>query len=157
MEQTTEVDLMRLDTLIEEEYNNNPEALVMVLQAVSAEYNYVPQEALKYVAEKLDVPLSKVYSVATFYKAFHLEPRGRHIISQCVGTACHVRGAMRIKGKMEQSLSIKEGQNTPDMRYTFETVRCIGCCSLGPVVKIDEDVYSNVEQDQVGAILGKYE
>ena len=71
----------------------------MVLQAVNAEYNYVPQEALYYVAEKLNVPLSKVYSVATFYKAFHLEPRGRHIVSQCVGTACHVRGAMESRGK----------------------------------------------------------
>lgn len=157
MEPTNGVDLMKLDTLIEKEFNNNPEALVMVLQAVNAEYNYVPQEALYYVAEKLNVPLSKVYSVATFYKAFHLEPRGRHIVSQCVGTACHVRGAMRIKGKMEQSLSIKEGQNTDDMRYTFETVRCIGCCSLGPVLKVDDDVYSNVEQDQVETILEKYE
>ena len=157
MVQTNEVDLMKIDALIEEEYGNNPEALVMVLQAINAQYHYVPEAALRYVGEKLGVPLSKVYAVATFYKAFHLEPRGRHIISQCVGTACHVRGATRIKRKVEQSLTIQEGQNTPDMRYTFETVRCIGCCSLGPVIKIDEDVYSNVEQDQVGAILEKYE
>jgi NADH:ubiquinone oxidoreductase subunit E len=151
------VDLMKLDTLIEEKYDNNPEALVMVLQEVNAEYNFLPQEALRYVAEKLDVPLSKVYGVATFYKAFHLEPRGRHIVSQCLGTACHVRGAMRIKGQVEKSLSIREGENTEDMRYSFETVRCIGCCSLGPVIKIDDDVYSNVEQDQVGKILEKYQ
>ncbi|MBW1739845.1 MAG: NADH-quinone oxidoreductase subunit NuoE [Deltaproteobacteria bacterium] len=157
MEQANDVDLMNLDTLIEKKFDNNPEALVMVLQEVNAEYNYVPQGALQYVAEKLDIPLSKVYSVATFYKAFHLEPRGRHIISQCVGTACHVRGAMRIKGKLEKSLSIKEGENTKDMKYTFETVRCIGCCSLGPVIKIDDDVYSNVEQDQVDKILEKYQ
>lgn len=156
MEQTVNVDLMKLDTLIEEKFDNNPEALVMVLQEVNTEYNYVPEEALRYVAEKLDVPLSKVYGVATFYKAFHLQPRGRHIISQCVGTACHVRGAMRIKGKIESRLSIKEGENTEDMRYSFETVRCIGCCSLGPVVKIDDDVYSNVEQDQVERFLEKY-
>ncbi len=157
MEQTVDVDLMKLDTLIEEKFDNNPEALVMVLQEVNTEYNYVPEAALRYVAEKLDVPLSKVYGVATFYKAFHLQPRGRHIISQCVGTACHVRGAMRIKGKIESRLAIKEGQNTEDMRYTFETVRCIGCCSLGPVVKIDDDVYSNVEQDQVERFLEKYQ
>jgi NADH:ubiquinone oxidoreductase subunit E len=148
---------MKLDTLIEEKYDSNPEALVMVLQEVNAEYNFLPQEALRYVAEKLDVPLSKVYGVATFYKAFHLEPRGRHIVSQCLGTACHVRGAMRIKGQVEKSLSIREGENTEDMRYSFETVRCIGCCSLGPVIKIDDDVYSNVEQDQVGKILEKYQ
>ena len=157
MIQTNEVDLMEIDTLIEEEYGNNPEALVMVLQAINARYNYVPEPALRYVAEKLSVPLSRVYAVATFYKAFHLDPRGRHIISQCVGTACHVRGATKVKRKVEQSLAIQEGQNTPDMRYTFETVRCIGCCSLGPVIKIDDDVYSNVEQDQVGTILEKYE
>jgi NADH:ubiquinone oxidoreductase subunit E len=157
MEQANDLDLMRLDTLIEEKYGNNPEALVMILQEVNAEHNYVPREALSYVAEKLDVPLSKVYGIATFYKAFHLEPRGRHIVSQCVGTACHVRGAMRIKGQIEKSLSIGEGENTEDMRYTFESVRCIGCCSLGPVVKVDEDVYSNVEQDQVDKILEKYQ
>jgi NADH:ubiquinone oxidoreductase subunit E len=157
MGQASDVDLMKLDTLIEEKYDSNPESLVMVLQEVNAEYNYVPEEALRYVAEKLDVPLSKVYGVATFYKAFHLEPRGRHIVSQCLGTACHVRGAMRIKGQVEKSLSIREGENTDDMRYTFETVRCIGCCSLGPVIKIDDDVYSNVEQDQVGKILEKYQ
>jgi NADH:ubiquinone oxidoreductase subunit E len=157
MDQASDVDLMKLDTLIEEKYDNNPEALVMVLQEVNAEYNFLPQEALRYVAEKLDVPLSKVYGVATFYKAFHLEPRGRHIVSQCLGTACHVRGAMRIKGQVEKSLSIREGENTEDMRYSFETVRCIGCCSLGPVIKIDDDVYSNVEQDQVGKILEKYQ
>ena len=157
MEQGHELDLMKLDTLIEEKYGNNPEALVMVLQDINAEYNYIPPAALHYVAEKFDIPLSKVYSVATFYKAFHLEPRGRHIVSQCVGTACHVRGAMKIKGKVEKSLSIKEGENTEDMRYTFETVRCIGCCSLGPVLKVDEEVYSNVEQNQVEAILQKFE
>jgi NADH:ubiquinone oxidoreductase subunit E len=157
MDQASDVDLMKLDTLIEEKYDSNPEALVMVLQEVNAEYNFLPQEALRYVAEKLDVPLSKVYGVATFYKAFHLEPRGRHIVSQCLGTACHVRGAMRIKGQVEKSLSIREGENTEDMRYSFETVRCIGCCSLGPVIKIDDDVYSNVEQDQVGKILEKYQ
>lgn len=157
MEHSTEVDLIKLDALIEQKYDNNPEALVMVLQAVNAEYNHVPEAALRYVAEKLALPLSKVYSVATFYKAFHLEPRGRHVISQCIGTACHVRGAMRVKGRVETTLSIKEGENTPDMKYTFETVRCIGCCSLGPVVKVDEDVYSNVEQGQVEAILEKYD
>lgn len=157
MEQTIDVDLMKLDTLIEEKFDNNQEALVMILQEVNAEYNYVPPEALRYVAEKMDIPLSKIYSIATFYKAFHLEPRGRHIISQCVGTACHVRGATRIKGKVEKSLSVKAGENTKDMRYTFETVRCIGCCSLGPVIKIDDDVYSNVEQDQVDKMLEKYQ
>jgi len=157
MEQAHDVDLMRLDTLIEEKFDNNPEALIMVLQEVSAEYNYVPQEALRYVAEKLDIPLSTVYSIATFYKAFHLEPRGKHIISQCLGTACHVRGAVRIKDKIEGLLSIKAGETTEDMRYTFESVRCLGCCSLGPVVKVDEDVYSNVEKDQVDKILEEYQ
>ncbi len=157
MKQTVDVDLMKLDTVIGEKYNNNPEALVMVLQEVNSEYNYLPEDALRYVAEKMDIPLSKVYSVATFYTAFHLEPRGRHIISQCLGTACHVRGAVKVKSGVEHLLSIKAGENTEDMRYTFETVRCLGCCGLGPVVRVDEDVYSNVDREQVGKILGKYE
>jgi NADH:ubiquinone oxidoreductase subunit E len=157
MEQSRNVDLMKLDTLIEEKFGNNPEALVMVLQEVNDEYNHLPQDALFYVAEKLDIPLSKVYGVATFYKAFHLEPRGRHIISQCLGTACHVRGAVKVKDSVENALSIKAGENTKDMKYTFETVRCLGCCGLGPVVKVDEDVYSNVEKDQVENILERYQ
>jgi NADH:ubiquinone oxidoreductase subunit E len=157
MEQTVDLDLMKLDTLIEEKYNNNPEALVMVLQEVSAEYNYLPEEALRYVAEKMDIPLSKVYSVATFYTAFHLEPRGRHIISQCVGTACHVRGAVKVKDKISSLLSIKAGETTEDMKYTLDSVRCLGCCGLGPVVKVDEDVYSNVDREQVERILEGYQ
>jgi NADH-quinone oxidoreductase subunit E len=157
MQQEHDVDLMKLDTLIEENFDNNPEALVMILQEVSAEFNYLPEEALRYVAAKLDIPLSQVYSVATFYTAFHLEPRGRHIISQCLGTACHVRGAVRIKDRIASLLSIKAGETTGDMKYTFESVRCLGCCGLGPVVKVDEDVYSNVETDQVGKILQEYQ
>ena len=157
MEQNEHIDLVKVDALIEEKYNNNPDALVMILQDVSDEYNYLPIDALRYVAEKLDLPMSKVYGVATFYKAFHLEPRGRHIISQCLGTACHVRGARKIQDKVENLLSIKAGENTEDMRYTFESVRCLGCCGLGPVVKVDEDVYSNVEQDHVAGILERYE
>ena len=157
MEENHNVDLMKLDTLIEEKFQNNPESLVMVLQEENDEYNVLPQDALYYVAEKLDGPLSTVYGVATFYKAFHLQPRGRHIVSQCLGTACHVRGAVKIKDRVQNVLSIKAGENTKDMKYTFETVRCLGCCGLGPVVKVDEDVYSNVEKDQVETILGNYE
>ena len=157
MEPDHDVDLMKLDTLIEEKYHSNPEALVMVLQDVSAEHNYLPEEALRYVAEKFDIPLSKVYSVATFYTAFHLEPRGRHIVSQCLGTACHVRGAVRIKDKISNLLAVKAGETTEDMRYTFESVRCLGCCGLGPVMKVDEDVYSNVETSQIEGILEEYQ
>jgi NADH:ubiquinone oxidoreductase subunit E len=157
MEPDHDVDLMQLDTLIEEKHQNNPESLVMILQDVSAEYNYLPQDALRYVAEKLEIPLSKVYSVATFYTAFHLEPRGRHIVSQCLGTACHVRGAVKIKDRISNLLTVKAGETTEDMRYTFESVRCLGCCGLAPVVKVDEDVYSNVETDQVQEILEEYQ
>jgi NADH:ubiquinone oxidoreductase subunit E len=157
MEPDNGVDLMKLDTLIEQKHQNNPESLVMILQDVSAEYNYLPQDALRYVAEKLDIPLSKVYSVATFYTAFHLEPRGRHIVSQCLGTACHVRGAVKIKDRLSNLLTVKAGETTEDMRYTFESVRCLGCCGLAPVVKVDEDVYSNVETGQLQEILEEYQ
>lgn len=157
MEPDNDIDLMKVDALIEERHQNNPEALVMILQDVSAEYNYLPQDALRYVAEKLDIPLSKVYSVATFYTAFHLEPRGRHIVSQCLGTACHVRGAVKIKDRISNLLTVKAGETTEDMKYTFESVRCLGCCGLGPVVKVDEDVYSNVETDQLQGILEEYQ
>jgi len=157
MKNAIDVNLAEIDNLIEGKYRNNKEALVMILQDITGLYNYIPPQVLPHVARKLGVPPSKVFSVATFYRAFHLEPRGKHIISQCLGTACHVRGAIRIKDKIGSLLSINAGETTEDMRYTFESVRCLGCCSLGPVVKVDEDVYSNVEKDQVDKILEEYQ
>jgi NADH:ubiquinone oxidoreductase subunit E len=152
-----EIDYMELDRIIEEDFGNDKENLIMIIQAIQRRYNYLPKPALTYLATSIGVPLSQIYGVATFYSSFSLEPRGRNIVSICLGTACHVRGGERVKERIEESLHISDGQTTEDMRFTFETVRCIGCCSLGPVVKINEDTHGNISSDQVVNILETYE
>lgn len=152
-----EIDYLELDRIIDEEYENDAENLIMMLQAIQNHYNYLPQAALSYLAAKIGVPSSKIYGVATFYSTFSLEPRGRHIISLCLGTACHVRGGERIRERITANLNINDGQTTDDKRYTLESVRCIGCCSLGPVVKVDDDMHGRLAPDQIDKILDQYE
>ncbi len=152
-----EIDFLELDRIIDEEYDKDPENLIMILQAIQNHYNYLPQPALSYLSVKIKVPYSKIYGVATFYSTFSLEPRGRHIISVCLGTACHVRGGERIRERVSSDLGIGDGETTEDNRFTLESVRCIGCCSLGPVVKIDEDMHGRLASDKVGKILEQYE
>jgi len=131
-------------------------AVVQILLDINAQYNYLPPDALKYVSEKLDVPLSKVYQVASFYTAFSLEPRGKHIVKVCMGTACHAKGAPRVLDEIERRLEIKNGETTPDMRYSLETVNCLGCCALGPVVTIG-DTYYHAEPSDVVPLFDKFE
>lgn len=152
-----EIDYLELDQIIEQEFNEDKENLIMILQAIQRHYNYLPKPALAYVSEKLSIPYSRIYEVSTFYSTFSLEPRGRNIVSICTGTACHVRGAERIKEQIESSLHIKDGGTTEDKRYTLESVRCIGCCSLGPVVKINEDMHGRIATDEVENVLNQYE
>jgi NADH:ubiquinone oxidoreductase subunit E len=148
---------MALDKIIEEDFYNNKENLIMIIQAIQRRYNYLPEPSLKYIAAKMGVPLSRIFGIATFYSTFSLEPRGRNIISICLGTACHVRGGERVRERIEGSLNIKDGETTDEQRFTLETVRCIGCCSLGPVVKINEDVHGHISSDQVEKIMDRYE
>ncbi len=156
-DQADEVDFVELDTMIDKEFSTDKENLIMILQAIQRHYNYLPKPALTYLSAKIGVPYSKIYEVATFYSTFSLEPRGRNIISICLGTACHVRGAERIRERLHDSLNIADGQTTEDGRYTLESVRCIGCCSLGPVLKINEDTHGRIASDEVEKVLGQYE
>ncbi len=152
-----EIDYLELDQMIEKEYAGDKENLIMILQAIQRRYNYLPRPTLLYVSEKLNIPYSRIYEVSTFYSTFSLEPRGRNIISICTGTACHVRGAERVKEQIESNLDIKDGGTTEDKRYTLESVRCIGCCSLGPVIKINEDMHGRIATDEIDKVLNKYE
>ena len=154
---TDDIDYMELDRTIEEDFENDQENLIMILQAIQKQYNYLPQPALSYLSTKIDVPMSKIYGVATFYSTFSLEPRGRNIISICRGTACHVRGAARVLERIQENLCICDGETTEDRRFTLESVRCIGCCSLGPVVKINEDMHARIAPDKIDKILKQYE
>jgi NADH-quinone oxidoreductase subunit E len=130
--------------------------LVAILQDIQAEHNYLPREALEEVSKGLCVPLSQVYSVATFFKALSLKPRGRHLINVCLGTACHVRGAVRVLEAMERELAISSGNTTKDLRFTLETVNCVGACALGPVVIVDGEYHGQMKAEKAKGVLADY-
>jgi NADH-quinone oxidoreductase subunit E len=140
-----------------QKYDGDKGQLVSMLQDIQTEYHYLPKDALDEVVTLLGVPASQVYSVATFFKAFSLTPRGRHLIKVCLGTACHVRGAAKVVEKIELDLGVKRTETTPDQRYTLETVNCVGCCALGPMVMIDEKYHGQISSDKVSPLLAKYE
>ena len=119
--------------------------LIHAFQSIQKEYNYLPEDVLNALSKKLDIPLSEVYSTASFYKHFYFKPRGRNVVCVCVGTACHVRGAGKVLEKIEESFGIKEGETTPDMSLTLETVGCVGCCGLAPDLHFGE-VVGDLEQ-----------
>lgn len=137
-------------------YQRDEGMLVSILQDIQAEYNYLPEEVLVEVSQSLGTPLSQVYSVATFFKAFSLEPRGRNLINVCLGTACHVRGAVKVLEAIERELDIKAGGTTKDLKFTLERVNCVGCCALGPVVIIDGEYYGQMKTDRVKVLLENY-
>jgi NADH-quinone oxidoreductase subunit E len=142
--------------LVLERYQRDRGMLVSILQDIQAEYNYLPKETLIEVSQGLDIPLTQVYSVASFFKAFSLKPRGRHLINVCLGTACHVRGAVRILEEIERRLGIKAGETTKDLKYTLETVNCVGACALGPIVIIDGRYSGQMKTDKVKNLLESY-
>jgi NADH-quinone oxidoreductase subunit E len=137
-------------------WKNDKSNLISILLDIQDEYNYLPQESLLMVSEQLNVPLINVYSVATFYKVFSLEPRGKHLINVCVGTACHVRGGRRLVERLEKTLDIEVGGTTPDMQFTLETVRCLGACALGPVVVLDGEYHGHMSTKKMDALLQHY-
>lgn len=142
--------------LVLQRHQHDASMLVGILQDIQAETGYLPKEVLEETGHGLGVPLSRVYSVATFFKAFSLKPRGRHLINVCLGTACHVRGADKVLERMEQELGIKTGETTPDLRFTLETVNCVGACALGPMVIIGEDYHGEMTPEAVGSVLKNY-
>jgi len=133
------------------------ENVIMILQDITARYNYLPEVALSYVAKRLNIPISHIFSVATFYKAFSLTPRGKYIINVCTGTACHVRGAEKIKETIEEKLHIHEGETTEDLMFTLDTVRCLGCCALGPVITVNEKSHGGLDRKKTASLIEQYE
>jgi NADH-quinone oxidoreductase subunit E len=138
-------------------YSSDRGQLVSILQDIQSEYRYLPEDALLQVSETMGIPASRIYDVATFFKAFSLKPRGKHVIDVCLGTACHVRGGHRVLETVERCLAIERGQTTKDGKFTLETVNCIGCCAVGPAVKIDGDYYGHISTDKVDGLLAKFE
>jgi len=131
--------------------------LIQLLLDMQSEFNWIPKEAILSISARLQIPVSQVYRVASFYQAMSLTPRGRHVVSVCLGTACHVRGGPRIMDKVEESLNIKAGETTQDMKFTVERVNCLGCCALGPVVVVDKDYYGKVAPAKVKEVLKSYD
>ena len=135
------------------EQRDGGSSLLAVLEEIQVRYRYLPRDALILISERLDIPLSQVYSVATFYNAFSLKPQGRHRFQVCTGTACHVRGTMQVLDRLETQLGIRAGQTSADLEYTLETVNCLGACALGPIVVADGEYAGQMTASKVDRLL----
>jgi NADH-quinone oxidoreductase subunit E len=138
-------------------YGNDPTDIIAILQDVQHAYRYLPKDVMETLAKKLDIPLSRVYHLATFFRAFSLEPQGKHELHVCLGTACHVRGAPRILEALERGLKIRAGETTPDLQFTLETVNCVGACALGPVVVVDGESKGKLNPQRAERLLKQIE
>ena len=146
----------RIDQIIDE-HQGAPDLLIQVLLAIQGEYNWLPKAALQRIGERLQVPLSRILHIATFYKAFSLVPKGRHNVHICVGTACHVRGATRVLDKVQDLTGIHPGETDLEMKFSLDTVNCLGCCALGPVMEIDGKTYGKVSPANTTDVINSYD
>ncbi|NQE06201.1 NADH-quinone oxidoreductase subunit E [ANME-1 cluster archaeon GoMg1] len=147
--------MQRVDEIIEG-YKGEEGVLIQLLLDIQSEFNWIPHGVIARISERLRIPKSHIYRIASFYKAMSLNPVGRHIIQVCLGTACQVRGAPKILDRVEENLKIKEGGTTPDMRFSLKRVNCLGCCAMGPVVVVDGNYHGKITPAMVEDILGKY-
>jgi NADH-quinone oxidoreductase subunit E len=151
-----EMNLEKIDEIIDR-YSGEQGTLIQLLLDVQSEFNWIPKEAVTRISERLEIPLSQVYRIASFYKAMSLTPVGRHVVQVCLGTACHVRGGPKILDKVEELLGTEAGETTPDMRFTLKRVNCLGCCALGPVMVVDQDYHGKVSSAKVKEVLESYD
>lgn len=138
------------------EYRGKKGALIPVLQKAQEIYGYLPAEVLREVSRNLQIPVSKIFGVVTFYAQFHLHPRGRNIVRVCLGTACHVRGGAKISEAVTKAIGIIDGETTEDLRYTFESVACLGACGLAPVMMVNDETHGRLTPDMVKGLLEQY-
>lgn len=141
-----------IDAILEK-HPSQKSSLIAILQDIENKYRYLPSWALKHVSKKLGVPLIQVFGVASFYDAFHLTPQGKHLIRVCLGTACYLKGSNRVLEALENELGVKDGETTPNLEYTIQSVRCLGACALAPVMIIDDRYYDKVTPLKVARIL----
>ena len=147
MKLENKMDLKKVDEIIDK-YNAEKSSLIGIFQDIQAEWRYLPREAIARVVERLGIPMTQAYMVATFYKSFSLVPRGEHEIHVCLGTACHLRGGQRLVENFERTLKVKAGETTADMKFTLETVNCLGACALAPLVRVDQKNYGKMSGDR---------
>ena len=148
-------DISKVDQIIDA-YGLEQKGLIPVLLDIQTEYHYLPPEAIQRVSERMNIPMIQVYQVASFYKVFSLEPRGKHIITVCMGTACHVRGSTMLVDQISRVLHVEPGETTSDMQFTLEEVNCLGACALGPVMVIDGKYYGKMTVNKIEKTLSKY-
>jgi NADH-quinone oxidoreductase subunit E len=146
----------KIDNIIDK-YQGDASALIQVLLEIQRENHWLPKEALEKVSKKLNVPLSRIQHIATFYKAFNLIPRGRHEIHICMGTACHVRGAPRVLDTVQDLTGIRPGETDLDLKFSLETVNCLGCCALGPVMVVDKKYHGKLVPTKIEDVLKNYD
>lgn len=150
------MDLARIDQIIDK-HGCEESSLIQVLLDIQAENHWLPKEALLRVGERLHVPMTRIQHIATFYKAFSLVPKGRHRVHICVGTACHVRGAQRVLDTVQDVTGIRPGETDLDLRFSLETVNCLGCCALGPVMEVDGKTHGKVTPGETAEVLRNYD
>ncbi|DAC72209.1 MAG TPA: NADH-quinone oxidoreductase subunit NuoE [Thermoplasmata archaeon] len=148
-------ELREVDEIIDD-YNGEKNALIQILLKIQEKNHWLPKPALLWVSERLNIPMSQILTIATFYKSFSLEPKGEHLVRVCLGTACHVRNGPKILETVEQYLGIRSGETTPDMKFTLESVNCLGCCALGPVMVVDNTYHGKLIPSRVSDILSAY-
>ena len=139
-----------------DKYEGDPTSLIAILLDYQEAFSYLPREALVEVSKSMEIPLPRVYSIATFFKAFSLKPKGKYSIQVCMGTACHVRGADKIAEKFERELDVKTGDTSKDLQFSLQKVYCVGCCGLAPVVMVNEDVHAKVTLQKIPGVVKKY-
>ncbi len=146
------MDISHVDKICKD-HGNRQDQLIGILQDVQAQYRYLPQKPLERVSELLGIPIAQVFSVATFFRAFSLEPRGKNVCQVCMGTACHVRGAQRLLEEIERGFGIVAGQTTKDANVTLETVNCVGACALGPVIVVNEEYHGRMDGTKTAKLI----
>ena len=147
--------MQNIDKIIDK-WNADSDYVIEMMQDIQDEFKHIPRKALEQITKRTKVPLARLYHIATFYKSFSLTPQGRYKIQVCTGTACHVKGAPNILDAFARELKIEIGETTDDGKYTLDEVRCLGCCSLAPVVMIDDDVYGDFTTNKIKSLLQKY-
>ena len=151
----TEEQVEKLDSIIAR-HKGKPGGLIPVLEEAQVALEYLPVSVQKRIAKGLNLPFSRVYGVVTFYSFFTMTPRGRHTVRACLGTACYVRGSKALADAIKKEFGVEEGETTPDRRFTYETVRCLGACGLGPVVVVDEDIHGRMKPSKLKDVFSQY-
>jgi len=149
------MDVTKINAILKKfpEINGN---LTAILNEIQNHFHYLPEAELRYISKKTEIPITQIYSTVAFYNRYSIEPRGKHTISVCLGTACHVKGAEKVMNEVKGKLSIDTGETTDDMDFSLEEIKCIGACSLAPAMMIDEETFGQVKPKQIGKILSQY-